>query len=95
MKRSLILLVALALILAACSTTSAPATSGVITAVNGSTVTVANANGDGVSTYTVTRSTTIYAPDGVRSQRSYLTPGQRVLVWADGTNQAVRINIAS
>ena len=94
MKRTLVLLIALSLLVAACATTSAPSANGVITAVDGSTVTVAGPNGDGSTTYTITRSTSIYAPDGVASQRAYLTPGQRVLVWADGTN-AIRINIAS
>ena len=94
MKRSLVLLVALSLLVAACATTSAPTTTGVITSVSNSAITVANANGDGTSTYTLTRSTNIYSPDGILSRRSYLTEGQRVLVWADGTN-AVRININS
>lgn len=94
MKRSLILLVALALVVTACATTSAPTASGVITAVEGNTVTVAGPLGDGQTTYTITRSTNIYSPDGVLSQRSYLTPGQKVLVWANGTN-AVRINISA
>lgn len=94
MKRTLVLLVALSLLVAACASTSAPTTSGVITAVNGNTVTVAGPAGDGSSTYTLTYRTNVYSPDGVLSTKSYLTPGQKVLVWADGTN-AVRINIAS
>ena len=94
MKRTLVLLVALSLLVAACATTSSPTATGVITSVDGATVTVAGPLGDGSTTYTITRSTNIYSPDGVLSQRSYLTPGQRVLVWADGT-KAVRINIAS
>jgi hypothetical protein len=94
MKRTLVLLVALSLFLVACASTSAPTTSGVVTAVNGNTVTVAGPAGDGSSTYTITYRTNIYSPDGVLSTKSYLTPGQKVLVWADGTN-AVRINIAS
>ena len=92
MKRTLVLLVALTLLVAACATTTAPTANGVITAVNGNTVTVAGPAGDGSTTYTITRSTNVYSPDGTRSTKSYLTPGQRVLVWADGTN-AVRINI--
>jgi hypothetical protein len=94
MKRTLVLLIALSLLVAACATTSAPSTNGVITAVNGNQVTVAGPHGDGSTTYTITRSTNIYAPDGVISQRAYLTPGQKVLVWANGTN-AVRINISA
>jgi len=89
MKRSLILLVALSLILAACATTT-PGTSGVITAVDASTVTVSTAGA--TQTYNLGRNTNIYAPDGVATQKSYLTAGQRVMVWADNGN-AVRINI--
>ena len=90
MKRSLILLVTLALFLGACATTTAPGTTGVVTEVNGSTITVA-ASGT-PTTYTLTNRTMIYAPDGIETGRSYLTKGQRVMVWSNGTN-AVRINI--
>lgn len=89
MKRSLILLVTLALLLGACATT-APGSTGVITDMNANSVTVAVAGQP--TTYTLTNRTMIYAPDGVESVRSYLAKGQRVMVWADGTN-AVRINI--
>ena len=89
MKRSLIVLVTLALILGACATT-APGTTGVITEVNGNTVTVAVAGTP--TTYTLTNRTLLYTPDGGEAVRSYLSKGQRVMVWADGTN-AVRINI--
>lgn len=94
MKRTLVLLVALSLLVAACASTSAPTASGTITAVNGNTVTVAGPLGDGSTTYTITRNTNIYSPDGTLSTRSYLTPGQKVLVWANGTN-VVRINISA
>jgi ABC-type glycerol-3-phosphate transport system substrate-binding protein len=89
MKRSLILLVTLALLLGACATV-APGTSGVVTEVNGNTVTVAVAGSP--TTYTLTNRTLVYSPDGVEAMRSYLSKGQRVMVWAEGTN-AVRINI--
>ena len=91
MKRSLVLLITLALLLGACAAT-APGTSGVITEVNGSTVSVA-VNGQ-PPTDTLTSRTLIYAPDGVETSRSYLSKGQRVMVWANGTN-AVRVNIES
>ena len=90
MKRSLVVLVALTLLLAACASVTAPGTTGVVTEVNGNTITVASAGQP--TTYTLTNRTLVYAPDGVEAQRSYLTKGQRVMVWADGTN-AVRINI--
>jgi len=91
MKRTLVALATLALLLTvACATTSAPTTTGLVTSVDGSTITVA-ANGT-PATYTLTRSTNIYAADGVMTKRSYLTQGQRVQVWANG-DKAVRINI--
>ena len=90
MKRSLILLVTLALLLGACDTV-AQGTTGVVTEVNGNTVSVA-VNGGSPTTYTLTNRTLVYAPDGVETTKSYLTKGQRVMVWANGTN-AVRVNI--
>jgi ABC-type Fe3+-hydroxamate transport system substrate-binding protein len=89
MKRSLILLVTLALLLGACAST-APGKTGVVTDVNGTSVTVAVAGQP--TTYTLTNRTLVYSPDGIESLRSYLSKGQRVMVWADGSN-AVRINI--
>lgn len=89
MKRSLILVVALALVLAACATV-APGTTGVVTEVNGNQFTVTT--GGTPTTYTITNRTMVYAPDGVEALKSYLSKGQRVMVWANGTN-AVRINI--
>lgn len=90
MKRSLIVVVTLALLLGACASV-APASKGVVTEVNGNTVSVAVAGGAPTS-YTLTNRTLIYAPDGVETMRAYLSKGQRVMVWANGTN-AVRINI--
>lgn len=90
MKRSLVVLVALSLLLAACAVT-APGTPGVITQVNGTTVTVSG-NGGQTTTYTLNRNTNIYNPNGNITTRSYLTSGQKVLVWANG-DSAVRINI--
>lgn len=90
MKRSLILLVTLALLLGACASSTAPGTTGVVTDVNGTSVTVAVAGQP--TTYALTNRTLVYSPDGIESLRSYLSKGQRVMVWANGTN-AVRINI--
>lgn len=91
MKRSLAVLLSLTVlfIVTACAV-SAPGTPGVITKVEGNTVTVTQAGSE--TSYTLGRNTNVYAPDGVMTQRSYLAEGQRVLVWANGTN-AVRINI--
>lgn len=93
MKRSLVLLLTFALLLGACATTTAPATTGVVTEVNGSTISVA-VNGGQPTTYTLTNRTLVYAPDGVETTRSYLAKGQRVMVWANGSN-LVRVNIQS
>lgn len=91
MKRTLVVLATLAILLTvACATTSAPTTTGVVSGVEGSALTV-TANGAPV-TYTLTRSTNVYAADGVMTTRSYLTNGQRVQVWANG-EKAVRINV--
>jgi ABC-type glycerol-3-phosphate transport system substrate-binding protein len=90
MKRSLILIVTLALLLGACATT-APAAKGVVTGVDGNTVSVALADGQ-AATYTLTNRTLYYAPDGVETMRAYLSKGQRIMVWTTGPN-AVRINI--
>lgn len=92
MKRSLVVLTSLVLVLAlaACAVT-APGTAGVVTKVEGNTVTVAAAGG-AETTYTLTSGTNVYAPDGVSTQRSYLAAGQRVMVWSNGSN-AVRINV--
>lgn len=89
MKRSLVVLVTFALLLAACATL-APGSTGVVSEVNGNSVVVTS--GGTPTTYTITNRTLIYAPDGVETQRAYLTKGQRVMVWANGGN-AVRINI--
>jgi hypothetical protein len=91
MKRSIVLLVTLALLLTAACATVAPGTKGVVTEVNGNMVAVSVA-GAAPTTYTISNRTLVYAPDGVETTRSYLTKGQRVMVWANGTD-AVRINI--
>jgi hypothetical protein len=88
MKRSLVLLVTLALFLTACGTVSQPTTTGVITAVSADSITV------GTQTFTLDRTTSIYAADGNQLRRSFLTNGQRVMVWANG-DKAVRINVES
>lgn len=90
MKRSLVLLITLALLLGACAAT-APGTTGTVTEVNGNMVSVA-VNGGAPTTYTLTNRTLVYAPDGVETTKSYLSKGQRVMIWANGTS-AVRVNI--
>lgn len=90
MKRSLVLLITLALLLGACATT-APGTIGTVTEVNGNMVSVA-VNGGSPTTYTLTNRTLVYAPDGVETTKSYLSKGQRVMIWANGTD-AIRVNI--
>lgn len=89
MKRSLILVVTLALLLGACAAVT-PGTAGVVTDVNGNTVAVSVAGQP--TTYTLTNRSRIYATDGLETKRSSLTKGQRVMVWANGTT-VERINI--
>ncbi len=83
----------LVLLVAAACSVAAPGTTGVVTAVEGNTVTVAGANGQ-TMTYTLTNSTAIYNAQGSRATSLFLTNGQRVMVWANGDN-AVRINVES
>jgi ABC-type Fe3+-hydroxamate transport system substrate-binding protein len=92
MKRSLIVLVVFALLVTACASTTAPGTTGVITAVNGNQITVAA--GDQTTTYTLVNRTNVYSPEGLLTQRSFLSQGQRVMVWADN-GVAVRINVGA
>jgi len=91
MKRTLIALATLALVLTvACASVTGPGTRGVVTAVNGNTVTVSH--GSDMTTYTMNGNTFVYSSTGQQAQRSLLTPGQRVEVWASG-DKATRINI--
>jgi hypothetical protein len=91
MKRSLILLVVFALLATACATT-APGTTGVITAVNGNQITVST--GGQTATYTLANRTNVYSPEGLLTQKSFLSAGQHVMVWADN-GVAVRINVGA
>ncbi len=95
MKRNLFALSLLVLLVAAaCSTVTAPGTAGVVTSVDGNTVTVAGANGQ-TTTYTLTSSTYVYNASGSRANKMLLSNGQRVQVWSKADNTAVRINIES
>jgi endonuclease YncB( thermonuclease family) len=95
MKRNLIVLSALVLLItAACASVTAPGTTGVVTSVDGNTVTIAGANGQS-TTYTLTSSTYVYNASGSRANKMLLSNGQRVMVWSKADNTAVRINIES
>jgi hypothetical protein len=95
MKRSaLVLLVTFALLLTACASATAPGSTGVITAVNGNQITVAAPNGGAATTYTLGNKTLIFSSEGLPAQRSFLSEGQRVMVWANG-DVAVRINVSA
>ncbi|HEY0159622.1 MAG TPA: hypothetical protein VGF28_20205 [Thermoanaerobaculia bacterium] len=95
MKRNLFALSLLVLLVAAaCSTVTAPGTTGVVTAVGDNTVTIAGADGQ-ATTYTLTSSTYVYNVNGTRASHRFLTNGQRVMVWSKGDNTAVRINVES
>jgi len=96
MKRNFVVALSLVVLLvaAACSTTnSTAAATGTVTSVEGNTVTVAAADGQTI-TYTLTPATHVYNTSGSKTSHSFLTNGQRVMVWSKGEN-AVRINVAS
>lgn len=90
MKRTLVLIAALSLFLAACASVAAPGTTGVVTELTPTSVTV-SANGQ-ATTYTTNNRTNVYSVDGNLTQRAALSQGQRITVWADGT-AITRINI--
>ena len=89
MKRSLVFLVAIALFVAACSVT-APGTTGVVTELTPTSITVST-NGQ-ATTYSTNNRTNVYSVDGNLTGRNALATGQRITVWADGTN-LTRVNI--
>ena len=95
MKRNLIAVSLLLVLvsLAACSSMGTGAgTSGVITAVEGNTVTISS-NGQSM-TYNLTSSTYVYNSQGARARQAFLSTGQRVRVVANG-QQAVTISVES
>jgi predicted small secreted protein len=97
MKRSLIFaLLLLTVFAAACATapTKAADVSGIVSAVDGSTITVTPAAGGQPVTVTLVRSTTITWPTGVPAEHTDIVKGHAVNVWlADGTQTASRVNI--
>lgn len=98
MRRLLLLtLVVLTLLTVACSTTmSAPKTadlSGVVSAVDGDTVTITPAGGQ-ATTITLVRATNVTWPGGVPAEHSAIAKGHSVSVWlVNGTQTASRVNI--
>jgi hypothetical protein len=98
MKRSItIALLALSLFTIACSTTmSAPQTptlSGLVTAVEGNTITI-TPNGGSPTTVTLIADTNIFWPGGAHALPGEIAKGHNVNVWLkDGTQTATRINI--
>jgi ABC-type Fe3+-hydroxamate transport system substrate-binding protein len=93
MKRNLVALSLLVLLVTAACAVTSPGSTGTVTAINGNTVTVAGANGQ-TTTYTLSPSTHIYNAAGSKTSQSFLTNGQRVMVWSNG-DAAVRINVES
>jgi ABC-type Fe3+-hydroxamate transport system substrate-binding protein len=95
-RTSLILLVLSSLVLAACATTAAaPNVTGVISRIDGNTVTVTPANGGEPVTVTLTWGTRVFQPNGLEADgTSVLAVGHPVQVWlANGTQNAARIHI--
>lgn len=98
MKRFLLALFILSsLLLVACATTPAtPDVRGVISAINGNTITVTPADGGQAATVNVGWSTRVFHPNGLEAEgASVLAVGNPVHVWlARGTQNATRINVA-
>lgn len=93
MKRSVIAVSLLVLFVAAACATSAPATTGVITAVGDNTITISS-NGQ-TTTYNLTSSTYVYNSQGARARRAFLANGQVVKVVANARQEAVTISVVS
>jgi hypothetical protein len=98
MKRILLaLLVLSSLLLAACATTPAtPDVRGVISSIEGNTVSVIPTDGGQPTTVTVGWGTRVFLPNGLEAEGAgVLAVGNPVHVWlATGTQNATRINIA-
>lgn len=98
MKRILLALFVLSsLLVAACASTPAtPDVRGVISAVNGNTITVTPADGGQPSTVNVGWSTRVFLANGLEAEGAgVLSVGNPVHVWlAQGTQNATRINVA-
>lgn len=99
MKRSLMVaLVLLSVLTVACTATmSAPKgtadLSGMVTAVDGNSITVTPAGGS-PTTVTLIRDTGIYFPGGVHAEAGDIQKGHSVNVWlAAGSQNATRVNI--
>jgi hypothetical protein len=70
MKRTLVFMLSL-LVFAACATTpAAPSVTGVITRIDGNTVTIAPAGGGETSTFTVGWGTQVFQPNGLEDRKS-------------------------
>lgn len=97
MKRFLTLsLIVVTLFAVACATTTAtgPANvSGMVTAVDGNTITITPAGGS-ATTVTLNADSIITWPGGVPAERSDIMKGHTVNVWlVNGTQNASRVNI--
>ena len=99
MKRTLILaLLTLTLLTVACTATmSAPKgaadLSGMVTAVDGNTITVTPAGGS-PTTVTLIRDTNVFWPGGAHAAQSDILKGHTVNVWlVAGSQNATRVNI--
>lgn len=97
MKRALIFaLLLLTVVAAACATTPTKAAdvSGLVSAVDGDTITVTPTAGGQPVTVTLARSTTITWPTGVPAEHSDIVKGHTVNVWLAANSQtASRVNI--
>ena len=98
MKRTLLALFVLSsLLLAACATTPAtPDVRGVISAIEGNTISIIPTDGGQPTTVTAGWGTRVFHPNGLEAQGvGVLAVGNPVHVWlAKGTQNATRINVA-
>ncbi|HYH06262.1 MAG TPA: hypothetical protein VEK11_04290 [Thermoanaerobaculia bacterium] len=96
MKRSLtVLTVFLLLLSVACATapTGTPTTTGTITAVEGSTLTIKTSTGE-TSTVTIGSATKLVGFNGVDAYPNDFTVGRRVNVWlSEGSTTAARLDL--
>lgn len=91
MKRTLLVVLALSLLLAACATTStAPSVRGTITARNQNVLTIADEKAQSTDV-AVTRATQVRWESGLEAKRNDLVAGQRVQVWYSGNEASTPV----
>lgn len=91
MKRTLLVVIALSLLLAACASTApTPSVRGTITARNENVLTIADEKAQSTDV-SVTRATQVRWENGLEAKRADLVAGQRVQVWYSGAEAATPV----